>query len=292
MSIKIRDLSLGYSKNKLVLKNISYTFNTGEVNLLLGPSGCGKSSLMYILKGLIPHSISGHVAGDISNNNISIKGLEPSVLAPQIGLVFQDPDTQFATFTVEDELLFGMENLKFYHDMDKSIDETLKILEIEHLRHRSLNALSGGEKQRVAIASVLSLNPEILIFDEPTSNLDVHYRKMIFKLIKKLKEEHNKTIIILEFLIEIIDNIVVLNTDGEISAKGSKEEVLKELLKNKSSEGIYLPKGLELLQYLKHEDEKNIPLTQGEIVAYIKSHPAHALKTCINNQNIDLKNLY
>ena len=96
-------------------------------------------------------------------------------------MVFQDPDTQFATFTVEDELLFGMENLKFTRvEMDKSIDETLKLLEIEHLRHRSLNALSGGEKQRVAIASVLTLNPDVLIFDEPTSNLDVRYRKMIF----------------------------------------------------------------------------------------------------------------
>ena len=253
------------------------------MNLLLGPSGCGKSSLMYILKGLIPHSISGRVTGDILNNGISIQGLEPSVLAPEIGLVFQDPDTQFATFTVEDELLFGMENLKFTRvEMDKSIDETLKLLEIEHLRHRSLNSLSGGEKQRVAIASVLTLNPDVLIFDEPTSNLDIRYRKMIFKLIKKLKEDYQKTIIIiehsLEFLIEIVDNIIVLNNHGEISVKGNIEAVLRRLLKNEGSEGIYLPKGLELLKYLKHEEETTIPLTQEEVANYIKGNPLKVLE--------------
>ena len=156
-----------------------------------------------------------------------------------------------------------MENLKFTHEeMDKSITETLKNLEIEHLRHRALHRLSGGEKERVAIASVLSLNPDILISDEPTSNLDVHYRKMIFQLIKKLKEDYGKTIIIiehsLEFLIEIVDNIVILNSNGEINFQGNRKSVLTYFLNNKEWEGIYLPKGIELLQYLNHEENRNI----------------------------------
>lgn len=277
MSIDIKELTLLYSKNK-ILDHISCTFKEGQVNLLLGPSGSGKSSLMYILKGLIPHAIEGEITGDVLKDDVSIKGLEPCVLAPEIGLIFQDPDTQFATFTVEDELLFGMENLKFSHDeMTDNMDKYLKLLKIEHLRHRSLNTLSGGEKQRVAIASVLTLEPEVIIFDEPTSNLDVRYRKMIFSLIKTLKEDFKKTIIIiehsLEFLIEVVDCIVVLNNRGSILVEGNRHDVLSYFLKERNSEGIYLPKGIELLRYHNIEALEKIPLSRNEVVEFIKNQP-------------------
>lgn len=271
--LEILNLNLAYDGQRKIFDDLTAKIKINSINLILGPSGSGKSSLSYCLNGLIPNSIIAKQSGEILLKGQSIIGQEASKLADQIGLVFQDPDTQFATYTVEDELVFGMENLNFDLDrIEKNLNKYLKLLNLEHLRDRSLNALSGGEKQRTAIASILTLEPDIIIFDEPSSNLDVETKKNIFNLISRLKNEYGKTIIIIEHnledLVENVDHIIVLNKQGKIEHEGSTQEVLYKLIEIGEQLGITMPQGLKLIRQIDEEAPKHLPISKEEIIEY------------------------
>lgn len=273
MSLVVQNLSVGYEEDKLVLDNLDIEFKRNSINLLIGPSGSGKSTLSLTLNGLIPHSISADIMGDIYLFNKSILKMEPSLLSSKIGIVFQDPDTQFATYTVEDELVFGMENLNFPIDkIEKNLKEYINLLKLEEIINRPLNALSGGEKQRVAIASILTLEPEIIIFDEPTSNLDGKTRLFFFDLIKKLRDEFNKTIIIIEHnldeFISDVDFVAILDSNGKITEKGELREVIKNYIGKDKDTKINLPKVFSILP---HDFKGEIPLSRNEVINWIKS---------------------
>jgi energy-coupling factor transport system ATP-binding protein len=185
------------------LADFSVTLRAGEFVLVVGPSGAGKSTFLRSLNGLVPHFYGGRWSG-----RITVSGRDPVDLAPRgmaglVGFVFQDPEAQFVVDTVEDELAFAMENFGVPPaTMRKRVEEVLDQMGIVGLRDRRISTLSGGEKQRVAIASVLALQPEILVLDEPTSQLDPQAAEEVLVALRHLNEDLGLTIVLSEHRLE------------------------------------------------------------------------------------------
>jgi energy-coupling factor transport system ATP-binding protein len=197
------------------LADFSVTIQPGEFVLVVGPSGAGKSTFLRTLNGLAPHFYGGRWAG-----RARIFGRDPVALAPRgmadlVGFVFQDPEAQFVVDTVEDELAFAMENFALPQaTMRKRVEEVLDQMAIAHLRDRRISTLSGGEKQRVAIAAVLALQPEVLALDEPTSQLDPQAAEEVLVALRHLNEDLGLTIILsehrLERVVQYADRVLYL----------------------------------------------------------------------------------
>ncbi len=202
-----------------VLHDLSLTLPEGAFVLVVGPSGAGKSTFLRTLNGLAPHFYGGALSGQVQ-----VAGRDPVALGPQgmahaVGMVFQDPETQFVADQVEDELVFGMENQALPPAlMRKRVEEVLDQLTIAHLRGRRINTLSGGEKQRVAIASVLTMNPDVLVLDEPTSQLDPQSAEEVLVAIRRLNEDLGLTVILaehrLERVVQFVDRVLYLPGPG------------------------------------------------------------------------------
>lgn len=208
--IETKNLSFSYNKTSpRALDSISLEIKKGSITAFMGVSGCGKSTLAFCLCGIIPKRLHGIMEGKILLEGNDIKELSLPSLSQKIGMVFQDVDNQIFLPTVEAEVAFAPENLcLLYNEIEEIIERTLKTLNIEHLRHKNPAQLSGGEKHLVAIASVLSLNPEIITLDEVLSELDEENKKLILDTIKILKEL-GKTVIIID---HSIDNLMIADT--------------------------------------------------------------------------------
>ncbi|MBP7963277.1 MAG: energy-coupling factor ABC transporter ATP-binding protein [Caldilineaceae bacterium] len=186
-----------------ILDDLCLSIHEGEFVLVVGPSGAGKSTFLRALNGLVPHFHGGQVAG-----RVRVAGLDPLTLGPRgmaerVGFVFQDPESQFVVDTVEDELVFAMENFAVpLVTMRKRVEEVLDQLNIAHLRDRRISTLSGGEKQRVAIAAVLTLQPKVLVLDEPTSQLDPQAAEEVLIALRQLNEDLGLTVICAEHRLE------------------------------------------------------------------------------------------
>ncbi|HBE28167.1 MAG TPA: hypothetical protein DDW25_04670, partial [Ktedonobacter sp.] len=155
------------------IEDISFTLPVGELMLIAGPSGCGKSTLLKCLNGLIPNSYHGALSGEIQLGGRLIKKLTLRDLAPQVGTMLQDPDKQIIASTVEQEIAFGMENMNTpREEMHKRIEGVLQQLRLEEYKGQATFALSGGQRQQVAAAGILVMEPSIYLFDEPFANLD------------------------------------------------------------------------------------------------------------------------
>ncbi len=197
------------------LHDLSLHIPKGELLLVVGPSGAGKSTFLRCLNGLVPHFYGGTISG-----RLQVAGHDPVVLSPQgmsrwVGMVFQDPETQFVADRVEDELAFAMENQALPPPlMRKRVEEVLDQLTIPHLRHRHIATLSGGEKQRVAIAAVLTMHPELLVLDEPTSQLDPQSAEEVLVAIRRLNEDLGLTVVLaehrLERVVQFVDRVLYL----------------------------------------------------------------------------------
>lgn len=210
----INNLSYKYSGSQdYILKEINMTAKPGEINAIVGLSGSGKTTLCYCMSGIIPHVYKGDISGDVCIFGEHVKNMKLPQISQKLGIVFQNPDNQLFSFTVENEIAFGPENLCIPRDeIGSIIDNALKMIQMEIYRLSSPNNLSGGQKQLVAIAAVLSLNPEILIFDEIMSQIDKDGRESIKKIIVELKNI-GKTIIMVEHdftNLNIADNIYAI----------------------------------------------------------------------------------
>lgn len=193
--IHIKDYSFRYTK-EWVLKNVSVTIDR-ELVLITGKSGSGKSTLAFSIAGFLKGI--GDYKGEILFNNKNIYDYDLDELSQKIGIVQQDPESQICTLCVEDEIAFGMENLCYdKKEIEKRIDWALSIVDGLYLKKRDTNSLSGGEKQKVAIASILAMKPDVIIFDEPTSNLDVNTTKEIMKVIRKIKKKADVSAVVIE----------------------------------------------------------------------------------------------
>ncbi len=170
--IKLTDISFNFSGSKPLFRNFSFTAEAGETVLVKGVSGSGKTSFLNILCGVIPKVIKGNFSGSVEIDDLDLESLSLPQIAPHVSLLMQDPDLQLFFPTVEQEIAFGPENLKIDPDEIKQrITNSLKMLKIEHLRSKVTANLSFGEKKLVALASLLTLDPDILLLDEPAAGI-------------------------------------------------------------------------------------------------------------------------
>jgi energy-coupling factor transport system ATP-binding protein len=221
--IELKDFSYTYGvAEEPSLKNINLEIRNGELLLVTGHSAAGKTTLALAMAGILNHEIGGKIDGEIlfKNRNIrDFKGMKE--LSRQIGMVFDDAESQLIFTSVEEEILSGLENRGHSEkEIMRRLEEVLELCEISHLRKRAPHTLSGGQKQKVALAATLALDTEVLILDEATAELDSKAVKRIFSILKQLKKA-GKTIIIIDHNIEDflgIGDRVVLLEKGRIKA--------------------------------------------------------------------------
>lgn len=217
-----------------VLNDVSLSIDESEFVLVVGPSGSGKSTLLRCINGLVPHFYGGTISGRIRVADRDPIALEPRRMTDVVGFVFQDPEAQAVVDFVEDELVFAMENHGLPRDtMRTRVEEVLDQLHIAHLRTRRLTSLSGGERQRVAIAAVLTLHPQVLVLDEPTSQLDPQAAEEVLDALRKLNDDLGLTILLAEHRLERVaqyaDRILYLAGPGEETLFGPTDEVLAQV---------------------------------------------------------------
>ncbi|MFO1443580.1 ATP-binding cassette domain-containing protein [Bacillus sp. Bva_UNVM-123] len=286
---------------KSVLNKINLNFKKNEMVLLLGASGAGKSSLAYCLNGLIPNSIYGDFSGTIRVEGKKTTETPIMEFTKHIGIVFQDPDAQLVTMKVEDEVAFGMENLCLDPiEMNDQIDTALKKTGLSKFRDWPVDLLSGGQKQKLALASILCMRPQILVLDEPTANLDPAGTKEVFSILRELRQSGEYTIIMIEHklddVIDLIDRVVVLGKNGSIIADGHPRDVFYKNYQKLLEEGVWLPYCVKLQMELQSRvlPFTSNPLTVKETVAKIKPFLS-AVKNPeimpLKEQNLSRKNI-
>ncbi|MEM1509636.1 MAG: ABC transporter ATP-binding protein [Thermofilaceae archaeon] len=202
-AIEVKNLSFRYlGKSEPALKNITLEVKRGEVVLLAGRSGSGKSTLIKCVNGLIPHRYEGVYEGEVKVDGLSVPEAKLSQISKVVGTIMQEVGKQLVLPTVIDDVAFGLCNLCLDREtIENKVEEALSRLGIAHLRNRDVNELSGGEKQRVAIAGVLAMNPSIVLMDEPLANLDSEGVRLTQQLIRELKAE-KRTLLVAEHRVE------------------------------------------------------------------------------------------
>ena len=275
--LKLENVNYKYPlEEKNTLQNINIEIKKGEFWAVIGKNGSGKTTLCNILRRFVPDFYKGELTGKITLEGKELKDYSQKEIVQKIGFVFQNPFTQISGVknTVFEEIAYGLENLGIEREtIISEVEKILKLLEIEKLRDKNPYNLSGGQKQRVALASIIAMNPDILVIDEPTSQLDPKGTEDIFKIINLMANE-GKTIILVEHKLELIaeyaENILVLD-EGEIILSGKANEVLN----NK----ILLEKEIGMTQYsmLAYELEKagkakfeEIPITKEKVIELLK----------------------
>lgn len=287
--LNIRNLSFKYKDNKeFAIKDINFSAKSGQCIVLTWVSGCGKSTLLKSLNGLIPRLYEGEISGEIVLNNRDLKNLDFSEISKEVGSVLQDPRGQFFTTDTLSEMAFAMENFAYSkEEIIKKIKEISKNLGINNLLEKKIFNLSSGERQKVSLACALMLKPKILIFDEPSSNLDYSSVIRLKDKIIELKEQGH-IIIVAEhrifYLKEIYDQLILLDK-GEIIEKIEKtnEKISSENISLRSinifdnkyentyeNEGIEEDCGeVECVNYLNILKDISFKIRKGEILAII-----------------------
>lgn len=216
------------------LRDVTLSIPEGAFALLVGPSGAGKSTLLRCLNGLVPHFSGGTLAGRVTVNGLDPVAATPREMSRIVGFVFQDPEAQFVLDRVEDEIAFALENAALpSREMHARVDVVLDLLELAPLRHRKLETLSGGEKQRVAIASALALRPRVLVLDEPTSQLDPQSAADLLDALVHLNADLGLTIVLaehrLERILPFVNQVVFLPGAGAPVLSGPPRTVLPHI---------------------------------------------------------------
>lgn len=214
--IEFKNFSWRYSGAEIyAISNINLGIEKGEFIGIIGPNGSGKTTLCYSINGLIPNQYNGVKQGKVLVFGKEVETYTKGTLQRKVGMVFSDPEIQFTSMTVEDEIVFGLENLGMsLSEIRERLEWVTEITHIKALLKKPPYELSGGQKQIVALASIIAMTPDIMILDEPTSMLDPISRMSVFNILETIRKEHNSTIIVvehnLEKLITLADKMLLL----------------------------------------------------------------------------------
>ncbi len=216
------------------LNDVSLELPEGELILVIGASGSGKSTLLRCINGLVPHFSGGDLAGNVRVQGMDPVEATPKLLSRHVGFVFQDPEAQFVMDRVEDEIAFALENAAMSpQEIRVRVEETLDLLDLEPLRDRPLKTLSGGERQRVAIGAALALRPQILVLDEPTSQLDPKSAEDVLNALVRLNSDLGLTVLLAEHRMErvlpYVDRVVYLPEGGGPLLSDEPRRVLAQI---------------------------------------------------------------
>lgn len=253
--IEIRDLSFTYRESSQpTVRNINLSIPDGQFVGITGAAGSGKSTLTYAFNGIIPHCYPGEFYGAVLIDGRDTVDTSLTDISRLVGSVCQDIDSQMVSSVVEDELLYGLENFAIpKEEVEPRLEEALRAMGIEDLRDRAIASLSGGQKQKVAVASILALRPKVLVLDEPTAELDPASSQAVFELLRRYAREHGTTVIVVEqkiaLLSEYADRLVIVK-EGQLLFDDSPAAVLEhaeELL----AEGINCPRSTSLANRLR-----------------------------------------
>lgn len=275
--IKLENVTYKYPlSEKPCLENINLELEAGKFYGLIGENGSGKTSLCNLIRGFIPHFFQGDLEGKVEIFGKDIREHTLGELALKIGYIFQNPFNQISGVkdSVYEEVAYGLENFGVEREeIIRRVDEVLELTKIEHLKDKNPFELSGGQQQRVALASVIILEPEILVIDEPTSQLDPIGTEMVFEIIKKMKDS-GKTVILVEHKMELIaeyaDEIIVLEHNS-LYKYGDKQGIFSD--SSLEEHGVRIPEVARLGNLLKDSQfpVQYIPMTVEEAVQQIQA---------------------
>ncbi|MGQ9456765.1 MAG: energy-coupling factor ABC transporter ATP-binding protein [Anaerolineae bacterium] len=254
--IVIENLTYQYlGTERPALRNITLRVKRGEYVAILGRTGAGKTTLCLALNGIVPNMTMGEISGRVLVDDLNTLDHPVREMAKKVGMVFDNPEYQLSQMTVREEVALGLENLGVpREEMLRRIAQVLEIVQLSGLDDRSPLALSGGQQQRLAIAAALAMYPEILVLDEPTSNLDPIGKREVFSVTWQLNKERGMTILIAEHEVEVMalyaDRVIVLN-EGEIVLNGTPREVFREV-ETLRRIGVRAPQVAQLAYELDH----------------------------------------
>ena len=228
--IKLDDVSFSYGHEaQNALDHVSLAIEKGEFVGVIGPSGAGKSTLAAVMSGAIPHHYTGRLFGATLVNDRDTCEITLTDISRVVGSVLQDIDAQMVAPIVEDEILFGLENFGIPHDqIEERISQTLTTVGISDLRHREIATLSGGQKQKVAIAAIIAMAPNVLVLDEPTAALDPASSTLVFDTLRQINREHGITVVVIEQKVALLSKYcsrVLVMADGKLAFDGEPHQV-------------------------------------------------------------------
>ena len=266
--IEFKNVTYQYPLTKIpAIKNISFQMEKGKLYGVIGGNGAGKTTLCALIRGFAPSFFKGELQGEIFIDKKNITQYQNGELSLKIGYVFQNPFNQISGVkdSVFEEVAYGLENFGFpMAEIEERVVSIMKKTDILSLAEKNPFDLSGGQQQRVALASILVLEPDILVIDEPTSQLDPEGTESVFRVIKAMKEM-KKTVILVEHKVDLLaeyaDEILVLK-GGELIRKGKNQEVLTDI--SLMEEGVLLPQMAILGNMIVQSGRKlqEIPITQ------------------------------
>ena len=300
-SVELDNVTFSYvGSRKPALKNVSLRIKKGESVLIAGPNAAGKTTLCRSMNGLVPHFFLGDLEGNVIINGINSKSSGIGQLSQVAGLVFDDPTSQLVCSSVQDEVAFGAENLGVpRQEIDRRVAESLEAVRMGGYETRVPQTLSGGEQQAVAIASIMVMDPEIFVLDEPTSNLDPIGSMQVLSIISDLARKQEKTMIVvshgIEHFVTLADRIVVMN-EGRIILDDTPREVLQRT-EQLLDMGLSPPQIATLFSKLRGQDmglaRDKIPVTLEEAYERLKSvsitkRPVSSGKTLSGEKRADV----
>lgn len=293
--IRLDDVSFTYAAQlqnqaQPALSYLSLEVAPGEMLGILGPSGAGKSTLASVISGAIPHHFAGEFFGSCTSAGQDTCEASLTDIARVVGSVLQDIDAQMVASVVEDELLFGLENFGVPHNqIEARLAGALDTVGISHLRHREIATLSGGQKQKVAVAAILALQPQVLVLDEPTAALDPASSKLIFDTLAEVRRAANITVVVIEQKVALLstycDRIAVLH-QGKLAFCGTPEQVFAHAAELEAM-GVNSPRTARIYNELKSahvlpEDQLltlSVDKTAALIGSLVSQHASNPLDT-------------
>lgn len=255
--IELRDFSFRYREGTApTVLDVNLTIPDGAFVGITGAAGSGKSTLTYALNGIIPHCYPGDFYGEVLIDGLDTVDTDLTELSRLVGSVCQDIDSQMVSSVVEDEMLYGLENFGVSRDqIELRMTEALEAMGISSLRDRVISTLSGGQKQKVAIASILALRPRVLVLDEPTAELDPASSLAVFDLLARYASEHGTTVVVVEQKIALLSeyaDLLVIMDEGSVRFAAPPADVLEhsdELL----AMGVNCPRSTSLMNRLRKD---------------------------------------